>query len=262
MSNFVYFLQYFYYYLSIVEGGESIMKLKVILVISLILNLLLICVGSIELKSLGGIYYLKAKFAKTKILSPYYHDRVSMFKDFDIKEKKNVFVGDSEIDYAELNELFNTNDIANRGIAGDTTDGVANRIDTLKKLNPSNIFILVGINDLQQNLDEKVIMNNYRRIIQEIKTSLPNAKINFLSVMYVNPSFYNQVYMKNGDKINERVKILNSELKSLVVEQNCNFINLNDVLSKSNQLNSKYTTDGLHLNSDGYEQFKTKINLQ
>ena len=40
--------------------------------------------------------------------------------------------------------------IKNRGIGGDTTDGVLARLDEVIYFQPEAVFLLIGINDLEQ----------------------------------------------------------------------------------------------------------------
>ena len=59
-----------------------------------------------------------------------------------------LFLGDSLTEYGNWRELFPGLDIKNRGIAGDTTDGVLHRLDGITALSPDKIFLMIGINDL------------------------------------------------------------------------------------------------------------------
>jgi lysophospholipase L1-like esterase len=52
---------------------------------------------------------------------------------------------------------------------------------------------------------------------------------------------------------NRQADRINQLLKAICNERNIDFINLNTVLSGKNGLKPQYTTDGMHLNSKGYE---------
>jgi lysophospholipase L1-like esterase len=244
-------------------------KMKLWIVFSLLLNILFISGGMFLVHKKGGLFYIKSKVAsitvdeKNSYETPYYTDEVTLFELENFRKNKDVvFLGDSLIDYCEWNELLQRNDIANRGIAGDTTEGLLHRLSSLKELNPSKIFILIGINDIQQNVEKSKIVNNYKQIIEEIKRSLPNTEIYIESILYVNPDKYNTTFFRDGRKINSVVKEVNKELKNLAKEESVNYLDISSILTKNNELDKKYTTDGLHLNGAGYSKLKNILNEQ
>lgn len=244
-------------------------KIKVLVVFSLIFNILFISGGAFLVYKKGGISYIKSKVIPTATAekngyeTPYYTDKVTLFKLEDLKNNKDiVFLGDSLTDYCEWNELLRRNDIANRGIAGDTTEGLLNRLSSLKELNPSKIFILIGINDIQQNVEKSKIVNNYKQIIKEIKRSLPNTEIYIESILYVNPNKYSKIFLKDGRKINDIVKEVNAELRNLAKRESVNYLDIASIVTKNDELDKKYTTDGLHLNGVGYSKIKEVLNEQ
>ena len=59
-----------------------------------------------------------------------------------------VFLGDSQFEYCNWNELLVRSDMLNYGIAGDTTSGLVGRVEVVCQHNPSKIFIEIGTNDL------------------------------------------------------------------------------------------------------------------
>lgn len=244
-------------------------KMKLLIVFSLLLNILFISGGAFLVHKKGGISYIKSKITTTAATekksyeTPYYTDKVTLFKLEDLKNNKDiVFLGDSLTDYCEWNELLRRNDIANRGIAGDTTEGLLNRLSSLKELNPSKIFILIGINDIQQNVEKSKIVNNYKQIIKEIKRSLPNTEIYIESILYVNPNKYSKFFLKDGRKINDIVKEVNAELRNLAKRELVNYLDIASMVTKNDELDKKYTTDGLHLNGVGYPKIKEVLNEQ
>ena len=57
-------------------------------------------------------------------------------------------------------ELLNNDTIQNRGISGDTTDGVLDRLNSINK-NIKQVFIMIGVNDIMRGRDLDVIFANY-----------------------------------------------------------------------------------------------------
>ena len=63
----------------------------------------------------------------------YYNHKVSQFKYLSMQTNKHIaMIGDSITDRGLWNELTNRNDIINRGISGDTTNGVFKRMWAIK----------------------------------------------------------------------------------------------------------------------------------
>ena len=60
-----------------------------------------------------------------------------------------VFIGNSITEGGKnWSEKFNIPNIRNRGIGGDVTDGVLERLGEIIFFKPKAVFILIGINDL------------------------------------------------------------------------------------------------------------------
>ena len=78
---------------------------------------------------------------------------------------------------AEWNELFPRKRVKNRGISGDTSEGVYDRLDALVKGKPAKIFILIGINDISRGIEVETIVQNMKRIVEKIQNESPKTKI-------------------------------------------------------------------------------------
>jgi len=145
--------------------------------------------------------------------------------------------------------------IKNRGIGGDNTEGIMARLDEITESKPNKIFLEIGTNDLALNLPISMICSNYTQIIDVIRETTPNTTIYVQSVLprYDDPSKRYGVY-------NDSIVLLNKELKKITVEKALTFINLFDVFKDSQgKLNPKFSSDGVHLNSDGYLIWKKEI---
>lgn len=161
------------------------------------------------------------------------------------KDSVIIFLGDSQIEYGNWNELFNRNDILNRGIAGDITAGVIGRIDEIIRHNPSKIFIEVGTNDLGMDIPINDIITDYEQIISMLQTET-TAKI------YINSVFPVQDLPYEGFQ-NVEINNLNKKLKQLCKLKSITFIDLSDIFEDdAGNLKSKLTNDGLHLTAAGY----------
>ncbi len=150
-------------------------------------------------------------------------------------------IGDSLVDGAEWHEMFPSKSIANRGIDGDTTEGVLNRLNNIYLAKPQKAFILIGANDLIREKSIDHILERYKQIL----TNLIDNKITpyVFSIIHVGA---------NKNNINPKITEFNHKLEIYLLKNKIVFIDLNDNLSNNDILNSKYSEDGLHLNGDGY----------
>jgi len=62
-----------------------------------------------------------------------------------------VFLGNSITQDDNWDSLFNNHAFYNRGISGDVTDGVLQRLGEIVYVKPTAVFIEIGINDLFNN---------------------------------------------------------------------------------------------------------------
>ena len=100
---------------------------------------------------------LEKLYPNQKIVSRYHNDwtqkyypkRIQEFKKESLEFGEIVFIGNSITEGGkDWSAKFGINHIRNRGIAGDLTDGVLQRLDEIIYFKPKAVFILIGINDL------------------------------------------------------------------------------------------------------------------
>lgn len=233
-------------------------KLKKILILSIIINFLFILSSGLIVYKKGGTPWLYNNILLvfssgsgnsnniSNNYTPYYRDKVDLFSKLPIYNGCVVFLGDSITEYCEWDELFRSDKIVNRGIRGDTTDGVLNRINQITQIKPSKIFIMVGINDLSKGKSTSSIIQNYEDILTNIQQNSPNTKVIIQSVLPINNS------INHSTLTNNKVVELNSGLKTLAEKFNANYINIYDLLLFDESLNPSFTSDGTHLNGEGY----------
>jgi lysophospholipase L1-like esterase len=181
-----------------------------------------------------------------------YAMKVGQFRSFPNSSKDIIFLGNSITDFADWNELLQLNEARNRGISGDITFGVLERLDEITEGKPSKVFILIGINDISRNIPDSVIADNYKKIIQRIKKGSPKTKIYFNTVLPVNNTFPNRDHFNKDDHIlyvNDQLKKLGTAEKITIIDIHPHF------LDAEKRLDKKYTYDGLHLTIEGYQKW-------
>lgn len=179
-----------------------------------------------------------------------YAIKAEQFRSYPNASTDIIFLGNSITAGTDWNELLGITTAKNRGISGDITFGILARLDEVTEGHPAKVFILIGINDIQHNTPDSIIVSNYKKIIQHIKSASPTTKIYFQTLLPVNNEF---TQFKNHYNKDEHILYVNSELKKLAEEEKITLINLHShFLNAEKKLEKKYTMDGLHLNAAGY----------
>ena len=180
-----------------------------------------------------------------------YDFQVQLYQSYPHAKSDIVFLGNSITDRVDWNELLGMPNVHNRGISGDITFGVLERLDEVIEGKPAKVFILIGINDVSRNIPDSVIFKNYKKIVERIKAGSPRTKIYFQTLLPVNNEF---TQFKNHYNKDEHILWLNGQIKTLQKEEGITVIDLYPhFLNDQNKLNKKYTLDGLHLNAEGYK---------
>lgn len=202
------------------------------------------------LVTLFAILLTQLSGAQTQKYSTFYVQRASLFSKLTITPKDIVFIGNSITNGAEWNELFPRKRVKNRGISGDTSEGVYGRLDPVVKGKPAKIFILIGINDISRGIEVETIVQNMKRIVEKIQTESPKTKIYIQSILPVNPDFG----MFKGHQKPQLIKEINQQYQNIAKEYKVNYINLypHFLEEGTDRMNEKYTNDGLHLLGEGY----------
>jgi sialate O-acetylesterase len=200
--------------------------------------------------TLFAILLTQLSGAQTQKYSTFYVQRTSLFSKLTITPKDIVFIGNSITNGTEWNELFPRKHVKNRGISGDTSEGVYDRLAPIVKGKPAKIFILIGINDISRDVKVEDIVLNMKRIVKEIQKKSPKTKIYIQSILPVNPDFG----MFKGHEKPQLIKEINQQYQNIAKEYKVNYINLypHFLEEGTDRMNEKYTNDGLHLLGEGY----------
>lgn len=189
------------------------------------------------------------------LYSKKWHQRHEQFKTELIKKKSIIFIGNSLTAYFDL-KIFNNENIVNRGLQKDFTQGVLKRLPEIVSREPDKIFIEIGINDLLAGLATKTLLENYEKIISHLKSQCPNTDIYIQSLL---PTCFEDGFFVNNTTINQKIIITNQKLIELCRIYSIQYIDIHQKFLLKNQLNPKYTYDGVHLTKEGYQLWTNQI---
>jgi lysophospholipase L1-like esterase len=181
-----------------------------------------------------------------------YAGKVAEFKANPITKNDIVFLGNSITAHADWSKLLNEPRAKNRGISGDITFGVLQRLDEVIAGKPAKVFVLIGINDVSRNIPDSLITLSHKLIISRIRAGSPATKIYFYTLLPVNASF--QKFMNHYGK-DEHILAINAEIRKMAAK-NVTIIDLYpQFLDAENHLKAEYSIDGLHLSEAGYQHW-------
>ena len=194
----------------------------------------------------------------------FYKKKIKEYRDHPIGKNKIVFLGNS-ITYSmrHWDKKFNVKNIVNRGISGDYSDGILERLDEIIYYKPLAVFLLIGLNDFfddnttRPGRTPEYVAKNILTAAKTIKQGSPETKIFIQTIMPINNRQYldekpqvnflwSTYYPSVNQQINATNKILKENHEFEIIDLHPLYLN-NDQSMKRN-----LSKDGVHLNENGY----------
>jgi lysophospholipase L1-like esterase len=190
-------------------------------------------------------------FDTIPFMPDHYKQRVALFQNEPLVKGQTIFLGNSITEMGKWKELTGIPSVVNRGIGGDITFGVLQRLGEIIQRQPAKLFMLIGINDIGKDIPDEKIADNCRKIIARVKAESPATVIFLQSILPVNPAV--RRFPQHYDK-EDHVVHTNALLRKVAEESNVRFVNLYPLfLNGQQRLDESLTTDGLHLNEKAYK---------
>ncbi len=175
----------------------------------------------------------------------------------------SVLMGDSISLWFPHELLPQTTTWLNQGISGEISEGLLKRLDLIEETQPDYIFVMIGINDLLRDMSDDEILGNQRQIVRDLRAMHADATIVLQSIL---PHGSDRATWEGKDRLvaipNERIQRLNAELAAIAREESAQFLDLTPLFSDSaGNLRTELSTDGLHLNDNGYLAWASALNV-
>ncbi len=170
--------------------------------------------------------------------------------------KKVLLLGDSITEAFKTKTHLPEYNIINRGVYGDNSVNLIARLDNeLANAQVDCAFILIGTNDFAVGCVDRQILQNLRTILNRLSQLIKPENIVLISIL---PT------LNIDNRSNERIDIVNNQLKELALELGTHYWDLNAGMKDAiGQMKAEYTNDGLHLSEKAYafwaEQLKIYI---
>lgn len=206
------------------------------------------------------LYILVKDDLKKEVLAS--NDESKKVEEKIVVSENLVFVGDSIVNEYNLENFYSNRKVVNSGISDDkTADILENLNERIYQYNPSKIFILVGINDIIDGVENSEIVGNIEKIVNAININRPYAEIYIQSIYPVNDVDSFDVRYDMIEKINVTdINSINMLIEDMCKEKNITYVDIYSKLVDYNGLlNKDYTIDGLHINDEGYGIITTEL---
>lgn len=177
---------------------------------------------------------------------------VSSFEAFPLVPDDIVFLGDSITEGGPWEELFPDLRVRNRGIGGDTSDGVLARLEQITRATPAKVFLLIGTNDLYRGDSDDEIVADITEILDRLKQETPDTEVYLQSVLPRAPSY------------RAAVEALNARLAEVALEHGSAWVDLYPAFldPETGGIRAELSNDELHLLGPGYALWKEQIEIQ
>ncbi len=191
----------------------------------------------------------------------HWQNRTRAFKEENLEWQHVVLLGDSITEGFEVTRYFPGRRVLNRGIGADVIGnnmpaddprGVLQRLDnSVYDCAATDLFILIGINDLNSGRTVDSMEAGYRELLKRIREKRPDLRIVVQSVLPTRGEHAKQ---------NTPVVEFNQRLKKLAPEYHCEFLDLHSLMRDANgQLKAEFTQDGLHLTEPAYLIWRDQV---
>lgn len=181
----------------------------------------------------------------------HYPQKIAEFKAKPLATNDIVLIGDSITEKGDdWGKRFGSARVRNRGIAGDVTAGVLQRLGEIYEYRAAAVFIMIGVNDINASgKSDKFVVENINRIVSDIRKNSPKTKIYVQSLL---PT--------SKEDVSKTLRSVNSALRMNAQENGYIFINLyNDFADDNKTLRKEFTYDGIHLNEAGYAKWVENV---
>lgn len=162
----------------------------------------------------------------------------------------SVVLGDSLCLWLPPEHLSGDRLWLNQSISGEMTSHMLQRLEYLAPVRPDVIYVMGGINDLKHQVSPDVVAANLAQIVQTLRAQQTQADIIVLSILPTRSSVI------PGSVVQQA----NQQIAAAVQQQGATFVDLQPAFADgTGLLRADLTTDGIHLNAEGYGVLATYL---
>ncbi len=163
-------------------------------------------------------------------------------------ETSVVFLGDSITAGGDWQSWFPERTVHNLGVAGDTSDDVISRMDSVVALRPGLVALLIGTNDLPARHSVEHLVRNIEYIMVSLRRELPGARLLVQSIM------------PRGREFAAQIQDANRHVRQFAPSINSHYLDLWPALAlEDGEIDPEFSTDRVHLTPAGYQAWLSEL---
>jgi hypothetical protein len=167
--------------------------------------------------------------------------------DYDEIFKNDIFIGDSITSGMSCYGILKEDLIITK--TGMHVYEALDKVDTIVNRKPENIYIHLGINDIDKSFTSEIYGGYYLELVKQLKKRLPNSNIYIQSILPVLPKATKAKSVLNNEYIQE----YNNQLIKIAEKEKVHFLNISEVLE--GESDSIYAKDGIHFKESFYNKW-------
>lgn len=159
-----------------------------------------------------------------------------------------VFFGDSLTYYGDFASVFPDKVVCNLGLRGDTIQGMIDRVEQVKVLQPKVVFLMAGINDIM-SFGLKEFSKQYEGLVVKLSRQLFGLELIVQLMLPVN----DRDFPINCNT--KQIIIYNKEIVGISKKYKFKLIDLFSLYLVDGVLPKEETDDGIHLKKEKYKKW-------
>lgn len=229
------------------------MKKKIIIIIAAVL---VVAAGAWGVVSVMKYFADKKKNEENaRIFQEYVNGKLVVYAQENATDPNYevIFLGDSLTDGCDINKYYGEYKASNRGISGDRSYGLLDRMQvSAYDTKPQVIVLLIGGNDILGGKSVESVCENYEKIITGIREHLPDTEIVWCSLTAMGDRWA---------KYNDTAALCNRNIQLLAQKYGCVFVDLFTPLysGETGEIFREYTVEGVHFTDKGYQVVSSAI---
>jgi len=176
-------------------------------------------------------------------------ERLSEIRELPELRGGTLLAGDSITQGWRWQKNLLDGEISNHGIGWDTAIGLYARLPEVLRHKPNQMFILIGTNDIGYGHTPQKVAGPVKSFVESVMENSPQTEI------------YLQSILPRESGSLPLVKKYNVALKSVAAETGVEYLDLTaNFAAQDGTLRKDLSTDGLHLNEQGYKVWADILN--
>ena len=190
----------------------------------------------------------------------HYNKRVAQFeREGGITSESIVMLGNSLTENGkDWSQRLGIRNVVNRGIIGDNTTGMTERLCQITPHHPRAIFLMAGINNMVNDAQVIDVAQQVISLIEAIREQSPQTKLFVESLLPINEKSGRWRTLTN--RTND-IPLTNMYIRAYCESHGITFIDLFSKMTKpgSNVLRDELSADGLHITDEGYAIWEAEL---